>query len=125
MKLLLSEGVAINAADGTILSAAVVSGDPKVLKVLVEKGADPNAKGIFGVPLFMEAADAGNLDVVRALLGAGADVNVRDSAGMTSLMTAVSDDYLAKMHRLPGVNMSKGRDKDGNKARGLATRKRS
>ena len=50
-------------------------------------GANVNARGNSGVPLFV-AAGEGNLDVVRYLLDEGADVNARDNFGATALAEA-------------------------------------
>jgi uncharacterized protein len=63
------------------LFAAIRSGDTARVAVLLQSGADVNAKDRRGgaTPL-MHAAAIGSLDTVRLLLNKGADVKARSSA---------------------------------------------
>ena len=60
------------------LWAAVRNGDTKALRMLLDKGADVNARNEIGVTALWIAAGKGKPEVVKLLLGAGADVNARD-----------------------------------------------
>jgi outer membrane protein assembly factor BamB len=74
------------------LWAAVRNGDTKAAKVLLDKGADVNAKNEIGVTALWIAAGKGKREVVELLLGAGADVNARDGIWYeTPLSLAVAE----------------------------------
>lgn len=53
--------------------------------ILLETGADPNARDHYGRTPFMHAAET-YPDVTQVLLAAGADANAQDKQGMTALM---------------------------------------
>ncbi|HEX8492252.1 MAG TPA: ankyrin repeat domain-containing protein [Pyrinomonadaceae bacterium] len=58
---------------------AARKGDAAVVKALLDKGADVNAKFRYGATALSYAADKGHFEVVKILLERGADVNVRDT----------------------------------------------
>ena len=58
------------------------------LKVLIDHGAEVDAKDDGGNTALMAAVTNGNLDVVKALLESNADPNVRNNQGKTALMLA-------------------------------------
>ena len=60
----------------------------EVVKVLIDRGADVNAKDEKGETTLMYAARSGNLEVVKFLVDKGADVNAKDSNGATALSIA-------------------------------------
>ena len=60
----------------------------KYHKVLLERGADVNLAGCFGMNALCVAANEGCLDIVRVLLAQGPDVSVRDNRGYTALKRA-------------------------------------
>lgn len=60
--------------------------DLSMVRVLLDAGADVNARNEGGVTALMRAAGSGSLAVVDALLAAGADVNRRDNDGNTALL---------------------------------------
>lgn len=70
------------------LHKATKKGDIDICRLLVERGADVNAKNLHGdMPLFM-AVDARNLEISRLLLEHGAEVNALYSC-FTPLYTAL------------------------------------
>jgi ankyrin repeat protein len=59
----------------------------KILKTLVESGADPNGKDSnqYGHTPVINAANFGEMEMVKLLLAAGADVSATNYEGMTAL----------------------------------------
>ncbi|CAK9062611.1 unnamed protein product [Durusdinium trenchii] len=74
--------------------AAARNGHLEVARLLLEAGADPNAKDHCEAPALIAAAQNGHLEVVRLLLKAAADTNATDRQGATALMTAARNGYL-------------------------------
>ena len=72
----------------TALHTAVSSGHVNVVEVLIDAGADIEAKNVNGRTLLHYACDAGKLEIVQMLVEAGADVRVADNNGHTCLMLA-------------------------------------
>jgi ankyrin repeat protein len=82
---------------------AAFSGDTTTMKLLVERGADPNLPTLAGTTPLMAAAGVGwvvaqtyteslqaRLDAVALCLELGADVNATNSMGLTPLLGAVN-----------------------------------
>ena len=66
---------------------------PKIVEIvnlLLQAGADVNAKSEDGTTVLMLAAYSKEPDVVNILLEAGADVNARDADGKTALHSAAA-----------------------------------
>jgi ankyrin repeat protein len=59
-----------------------------MVKLLLDKGADVNAKGEHGWRPLMEAANRGHSEVTKLLLKKGADVNLKHEYGWTALKIA-------------------------------------
>ena len=91
---LLNHGAKVNsttdAFGSTPLIAAIGSGNVETVKLLLDKGANPNAAldfdeegstGARGESALAVAAAGGNADIVRLLLKKGAKVNYRFKAG--------------------------------------------
>ena len=70
------------------LGVAASYGQPKVLKALIEYGADVNRKNDDGTTVLFNAASSGNAEAVNVLIEAGADVNVQANDGDTPLHVA-------------------------------------
>ncbi|KAJ9644081.1 hypothetical protein H2199_003949 [Coniosporium tulheliwenetii] len=73
----------------TALHWAARSGKEAVVRLLVEKGADPRAKDKHGWTALHQAARSGKEAVVRLLLENGADLHAKDKHGETVLHWAV------------------------------------
>ena len=82
-----------------LLIAARKAGTASILKRLLSKGADPNARDKRGVTSVMEAARAGDAESLKVLIEHGADVNATRSNGRTALMAA------ARSRRLEAVQV--------------------
>jgi len=87
----------------TPLLRAALSGDTTTMRLLVERGADPNLATLAGTTPLMAAAGVGwavaqtytespqaSLDAVLLCLELGADVNAANSMGLTALLGAVN-----------------------------------
>jgi ankyrin repeat protein len=70
-----------------ILASAAFQGFPSTTRLLLERGADPNARGQRGVTPLMMAAGATHPDpgIVRLLIAKGADIAARDQSGRSAL----------------------------------------
>eukprot|EP00959_Pyramimonas_sp_CCMP1952_P321561 6728887-Pyramimonas_sp.AAC.1 len=66
----------------------------EAVRVLVELGADCNAKAADGGTPLHSAADQGRVQAVRALVELGADYNVKAAYGSTPLHLAASDGHV-------------------------------
>jgi len=68
----------------------------KTVKLLIEKGADPNEVNVYdgyiGRSLLHYAAEKGDLDMINFLLEKNADINLQDEMGYTPLMIADEHD---------------------------------
>ncbi len=77
-----------DASDSTVLMHAAIRGETEIVKLLLDAGADPNAKNKRnGTALLWAIADIGTM---RLLLDHGADPNVSSIEGRTALYLAAS-----------------------------------
>lgn len=100
LKALLAGGVTPNEknappmeAGKTIVFEAVDSGDPALVRTLVEAGADAKMANEYGVPPLAEAARVGNLVMCEILLKGGADPNAAPG-GFPLLFGPVNESHL-------------------------------
>ncbi|MGB1540074.1 MAG: ankyrin repeat domain-containing protein [Rickettsiales bacterium] len=78
-------------------------GQAKDIKLLLEKGADPNTKNEQDWPAISLAADRGDEEsfgVVKALIEGGADIEAKNPLGETPLITAITVNNLKLVHYL-------------------------
>jgi len=85
------------AAKKSLLLVAASAGRTDTVRLLVEKGADVNARTDNGQTALMLAARAGKKDTVKLLLEKGADADTRDQAGNRALEYAKSDEELMNL----------------------------
>ena len=78
---------------------ATMDGNLRRMRLLHFAGANINAHGNSGRPLFL-AASEGKLEVVRYLLDEGADVNARENSGNTALAEAAYYGHLMVVKEL-------------------------
>ncbi len=78
------------ASGGKTLYEAVAKGETKLVKTLLKKGADVNAKNTRGVTPLVCAAAGGYEKIVKMLIGGGADVNTAAKDGRRALCIAVA-----------------------------------
>jgi ankyrin repeat protein len=98
VKKLLLVGASVDKADfegWTPLMNAAVEGATKLVKLLLQYGADPNIQNgradssSYGETALIHAARNGHADIVKLLLSAGADVNVDTLSGVSALTAAI------------------------------------
>ena len=75
-------------ADPNVLPLAALSGNAGAVKVLLEAGADLEARNERGTTPLHKAALRGNAETVTVLLEAGADLEARNERGTTPLHMA-------------------------------------
>jgi hypothetical protein len=104
---LLRAGADINAMHasegGTPLLFAAVKGKAQAVRLLLEKGADPNARGDDGRTPLHWAARAGSVESVEYLLRAGADPRATDSIRCTPRRWVEGVECWGIRARIPGV----------------------
>ncbi|KAJ5807643.1 hypothetical protein N7447_011099 [Penicillium robsamsonii] len=96
VKLLLDFGADVNAKDDHGWTALMQAGKDAVLQALLDRGADINVGGA----ALRHAATGGHEAVVRMLLDRGVDVNVTDQNGQTALMEAACRGHEAAVQLL-------------------------
>lgn len=62
--------------------------------MVLNRGADVNARGRWHKTTLHNAAETANLAMIEALMHRGADVNVRDFVGVTPMAAAVTIDCM-------------------------------
>jgi ankyrin repeat protein len=90
VKNLIEQGVDVNARMNgcTALMLASQEGYKEIAGLLIEKGADIDAKNSNWTTSLMYASQSGNIDIVKMIIDAGADVSARDNMGRIALMYA-------------------------------------
>jgi ankyrin repeat protein len=82
------DGGSYRGPQGTPLQAAAFEGDIEIVKLLLNKNADPNIKGGMNVTALHAASYRGFTDIVRLLITHGANVNCEGGDHVTALGAA-------------------------------------
>lgn len=88
-RLTLKDRTLLNALDengSTPLMHAALNGNPNAVKLMLERGANPNLQNYQGATALLWGVD--DLRTVKLLLAAGADVNAKTKYGVTPLLAA-------------------------------------
>ena len=78
---------------GTPLYYAAMNGHKNVVKLLLNKGADPNKANMGGESPLLYAAQNRHIDVAKLLIEGGADPNKTSECGKTPLFHAAKNEY--------------------------------
>lgn len=95
--------------DGYNLVESVIKNDTGNVRMLLDRGADPNAVSAIGNSALMYAAETGNLTIMQLLIKSGAEVNTTGFNGETPLFLAIfnndfqSAKYLLEQGANPNV----------------------
>ena len=84
-----SQDAVVSTSGGQALHAAISEGDSEMVRILVEGGADVDARNDFGGPALHVAIDGENREMVRILVAAGANVDAKNSFGDPALHRAI------------------------------------
>lgn len=95
------------------LHLAAAYGDPTIIEVILERGADVNAADINDLTPLMLAAFRGKLQALQILLSRGAIVNLQDSSDMSALHRAAYRGHADVIRELfnsggPDINVANG-----------------
>jgi len=82
------------------LHAAVAARSQEIVQLLLDRGADPNARQQLGYTALMGAAGAGRDDMVTLLLARGADPALASEDGKTASSMALEHGHSAIAERL-------------------------
>jgi Raf kinase inhibitor-like YbhB/YbcL family protein len=95
VRTVLASGVNVNGAEGDTvpLLAAAKGNCVEVVQLLLDRGANVNAKDHEGWTALIKASEGGFTDMVRLLLQRGADMNVADNNRRTAWMYAAMGGY--------------------------------
>ena len=90
----------------TALIDASKNGDIEIVVMLLDAGADVNAKDKWGITALIKASKNGHTEIVSKLLDAGADVNAKSNNGYTALYEASNNEHteiVAMLLRMKGI----------------------
>jgi hypothetical protein len=105
----IADGADVNCVDpndrvATPIVHAACEGHWEIVKLLLEKNADPNARNMGSNTALMLAARRGHIEVVKALIAAGVEVNAKDHSGGTALDNAKEHPEIMRILRQAGAS---------------------
>ena len=100
----------------TALMIAAKEGDPTMINILLQEGADANARDLWDNRPLNYAVWGGHQEVLQLILAADADVNVQNIKGWTPLMHAALNENASAVQDLltHGADVHVKRDWPGN-----------
>jgi uncharacterized protein len=121
VKAALEIGVDINAlakvkdSDMTALMGATIGGHTEIVRLLIGKGADVNAKNSTGRTALVIAVQLGKAEIAKILIDAKADINAKSGNGNNALLIACSQGSadMVKMILAAKVKVNEARDNSG------------
>jgi ankyrin repeat protein len=90
VSMLIDHGAGINHPNSHGQTPLMAVKGPACARILLDAGADPDARDVEGNTALMYAVDRDETEVARLLLAAGADVNAVPKNGYTPLMRAIT-----------------------------------
>lgn len=84
----------------TPFMTAIKEGKIHLMKYLLEKGADINAKNDYGDTALLRAVDEDNLEALKFLLKKGVDINCKNNEGYNPILSAAARGQLEMMKYL-------------------------
>lgn len=105
---MVAQGIDIEAKDpgtgASVLHYAVMRGNPEVLQLLLERGADVNSRTKTGTTPLHTAVLYNRYEVAEKLLEKGADINAQSTSGVTplALASAAKNRVIAELLRSRG-----------------------
>lgn len=99
--------ILINEDGDTPLNVSALAGHADLVKLLLSKGADIEARNVNGSTPLLQAARRGYPEIISLLLSEGANIEARDTEGYTPLLHAVDRGHYEAVSLL----LSKGADK--------------
>lgn len=113
---LINKCASVNIYDSTsnALFTAIQKQKPDIVRLLIQKGADVNKVGGFGIKPIYRAAEFNSLEIVKLLVENGADIQTAKENGWTPLIIAIQEKQyeIAKYLIEHGVNLT-STTKDG------------
>ena len=84
----------------TALMIAAVKGHTEIVRLLLDRGADPNIQDDQGQTALINAIFSISIETVKLLLDRGADPNIQDDQGQTALMFTARNGHTEIMELL-------------------------
>lgn len=106
----------------TLLTLASYHGNSDIIDLLIENGADLDAKNKDGVTALMISSNEGYVDIIKNLLKNSASINIQDNKGFTVIFHAEQQICVIDLLVKNGANLDI-KDKHGNTALIFAARK--
>ncbi|CAF1223825.1 unnamed protein product [Didymodactylos carnosus] len=69
---------------GTALTYAIINQDEKIVKILLEKGANPDIQDKYGNSALMQASQFNNENIIKLLLNHKANIYIKNKTGQTA-----------------------------------------